>query len=178
VFIGSNLVYSLSILNQGPFAAPNVVLTNVLPPSVNLIAASLSQGTLATNGNTLVASLGSLAVSSSAQVNFTVRPQLAGSITNVASVSSGSQDPNLLNNTNAVVTTVLPLPLLSIRFLPPNLIRLAWPVELTNYVLQSQLLLGSTNQWSNVLTAPVILNGENTVTQTNSPASKFYRLRK
>ena len=54
VFIGSNLVYTLTITNSGPFAAPNVVLTNTLPSSVSLKSATTSQGTLATNSNPIL----------------------------------------------------------------------------------------------------------------------------
>jgi hypothetical protein len=177
VFVTSNLVYSITIVNQGPFAAANVMLTNVLPASVTLLNTTVSQGTWQANGNTVVASLGTIVNSASALVTFTVRPQATGAITNISIAVSESQDPNLVNSTLSTITTVLPLPLLSIRAVPIDKVRVSWPVELTNFLLQSQLSLG-TNTWSNVLTAPVIVGNENVVTETNTGPSKFYRLRK
>jgi len=178
VFVGSNLVYTIVVQNLGPFSAPNLVITNFLPGSVNLVGSLTTQGTLVTNGNNVVANVGTLTNNTSVSVTLTVKPQATGTITNLVSVASDSQDPNLANNFTTNLTTVLPLPLLSIRTVPVAKVRVSWPVELTNYLLQSRSFLGDTNAWSNVVTAPVIVGPENVVTETNSGPSRFYRLRK
>ena len=94
VIIGTNLVYTLLIVNNGAFAAPDVVFSNVLSPSVALKTWNSSQGTLTTNGNVLSGNLGSLNSGSSITITFTVTPQATGTITNIATVTSGYTDPS------------------------------------------------------------------------------------
>jgi hypothetical protein len=176
VFIGSNLTYVLTVTNLGSASAPNVRLTNTFAPSMVLKSASSSQGSLITNSSQVIAILGSLDVGNNATVMFGVIPQIAGNVTNVAFVTSGYPDPFASNNTAVNVTTVLPLPILSVSLLSQNQIRLSWPVALTNFSLESRtnLLLGG---WSSILTAPVISGNQRVVTQTNSGAASFYHLK-
>jgi large repetitive protein len=176
VFVGSNLTYTLTITNLGPTAVPNVTVTNTLPLSVVLKSASSSQGSLATNANRIVASLGSLNAGSVANVVLIVVPQTLGSITNVATVTSGFPDPAIANNSALLSTTVLPLPILSVSLLSSNQVRLSWPVSLTNFSLESRTNL-SLGGWANVITSPTISGNERVVIQTNTGTSSFYRLK-
>ena len=178
VFIGSNLVYTLTITNSGPFAAPNVVLTNTLPSSVSLKSATTSQGTLATNSNPILGNFNTVATNGSVTVTLVVGvPQSIGQITNIASVNSGYTDPVPGNNTVSTTTTVLPLPILSIQLQSASTVQLSWPVQLTNFGLQSKLSLLPSYLWTDVLTAPVISGNERLVVETNLAPAKFYRLK-
>jgi uncharacterized repeat protein (TIGR01451 family) len=58
VFIGSNLTYTITVANNGPFNAPNVRITNTLPASVTLKSAVTTQGTLSTNSNPITGTIG------------------------------------------------------------------------------------------------------------------------
>ncbi len=176
VFVTSNLVYSVHVVNNGPFFSPNAVISNALPPSVTLVAVNLSQGSLVTNGSSIIGNLGSLGIGNSANLILTVAPQTVGTITNVVLVSSDNTDPILTNNVATVTTTVLPLPLLSIRVSQADRIRVSWPAPLSNYTLQSKLILSASNVWSNVTTLPTVLSNENVVTETNNTPTRFYRL--
>jgi uncharacterized repeat protein (TIGR01451 family) len=178
VFIGSNLVYTFVIANNGPFAAPNVVLTNTLPASVTFKSATASQGTLNTSGNPITGSLGSIPNGGQVSVTITVVPQATGTITDTATVASDYPDPAPANNTASTTATVLPLPLLSIQLSPPNQIKVSWPVALTNFGLEFKSSLGAANSWSNDPTTPVISGPDNVVTETNNGATRFYRLKK
>ena len=177
VFVGSNLVYTIVIANNGPFNAPNVKLTNTLPSSVNLKSATTTQGSLATNGNPIIGALGTLANGGTVTVTLTVAPQMVGTITNTASAGSDYQDPAPANNTASTTTTVLPLPLLSIRWLPPNRVEVSWPVALSNYALQFKNTLATNGGWSSATSAPVISGNERVVTETNPGPRRFYRLK-
>jgi len=56
-----------------------------------------------------------------------------------------------------------------------NDIQLSWLAPSTGFVLQeADDLVGAT--WNNVVTAPVVANGRNTVTLTRPTVPKFYRL--
>jgi hypothetical protein len=176
IVVSNNLVYTIALANQGPQDAPNVQLTNTLPASVVLKAATTTQGTLTTNSNPILGSLGLLPNGGTAYITLTVAPQTAGLITNTVGAGSDYPDPAPTNNTATAVTTVLPLPILSIRFILPNLVRISWPAALSNYFsLQSRNAL-LTDSWAGVSNAPVISGNERVVTQTNSGAMKFYRL--
>jgi uncharacterized repeat protein (TIGR01451 family) len=177
VFIGSNLTFTITVGNSGPFTAPNVQLTNTLPASVTLKSAVTSQGTLSTNANPITGALGSVTNGTAVIVTLTVLPHSTGPISDTVSVTSDNPDLNSGNNIFTAVTTVLPLPLLTIGRATNDLLNISWPVALTNFALQAKDTL-STNAWSNVVTAPVISGNQNVVTETNSRASRFYRLKK
>jgi hypothetical protein len=175
VVVGSNLVYSILIANNGPFPAPTVMLTNFLPPSVSLRSAVTTQGSVG-GSSTVIASLGTIASGNSATVTLTVGPQSSGFITNTSVVISGYTDPVPTNNTAITTTFVLPLPLLTIRTIQSTNLRISWPVVLTNYILQSKTNLAFTNLWLDVSNAPTISGNENVVIETNTSAARFYRL--
>jgi hypothetical protein len=54
---------------------------------------------------------------------------------------------------------------------------LSWPGVFTNFALVSATNLGSTAVWAPVAPDPVVVNGQNTVTNPISGAQQFYRLR-
>ena len=177
VLVGSNLVYFIGITNNGPFVATNIIWSNLLPASVTLKTATVSHGTLNTNGNPIQGTISSLAIGAGAGVTLTVAPQAVGTITNSASASNLYTDPAISNNTVEVTTTVLPLPLLSIRTTSTNRLRLSWPLALSNYVLESKPTLGTNTSWSNVTNLPITVGDEKVVIETNNSPSRFYRLR-
>src|SRR5205807_9964336 len=74
VTVGSNLVYTIYVQNNGPDGAPSVMLSNYLPASVTLKSAYTAQGSFTTNGNIIIASLGTINSSSVGSVVLTVTP--------------------------------------------------------------------------------------------------------
>jgi uncharacterized repeat protein (TIGR01451 family) len=178
VSIGSNLLYTVTIFNNGPFTAPNVSVTNTLPATVLLQSVVAGAGwTLATNGNTILAGVSNLINGGSAALQINVIPQAIGNLVATASAGSDFPDPSPFDNTSTVTTTVEPLALLSIASLT-NQVKVAWPLALTNYVLESKDVLATNNFWSNVTAPSMISGGLKFVTETNSGAAKYYRLRK
>jgi uncharacterized repeat protein (TIGR01451 family) len=113
VTIGSNLVVSVAVTNSGPNSALNVSVNNALPAGASLLSSNVSQGSIVTQGSSLVASLGTIAPSSWATLNFTLVPSAQGQLTNTATVSAASADTNAANNVAQTITTVVkPLPLI------------------------------------------------------------------
>ncbi|HXR46379.1 MAG TPA: DUF11 domain-containing protein [Candidatus Limnocylindrales bacterium] len=104
------MTYGVTVTNLGPNAAPNVILTNTLPPGV--IPISLTNQS---NGSNFIYNLGTLTNGAFTNLLFTVEPTNAGTLTFSASVgSSGVQDANITNNTastNITVTNYLSGPL-------------------------------------------------------------------
>jgi hypothetical protein len=177
VFIGSNLVYTITVINSGPFDANNVRVTNYLPASVSIRSYNLSQGTVLNAGNPFSANFGTITVNGQAVLVLTVAPQSTGSISNYVTVSSDLSDFVTANNSTSVLTFVLPLPRLSISVLPAQKLQLSWPVELTNFVLQFNNAFPTNAYWSNHLTVPSILGNQRQVVDTNSSQTRFYRLK-
>ena len=176
VFIGSNLVYTIIVTNAGPITALNVHLTNTLPDSVFIKSATTTAGTLATNFNPVIGTLGDIANQSSAKIVLTVIPFASGTINNTASVGSDTIDPNLTNNSVTISTTVWPLPFLSITKLTSNdLVRVSWPAPLSSFTLQSSTNL-STNVWTLDTTSRSVSGTNISVIETNIGMEKFYRL--
>lgn len=177
VFIGSNLVYTIVVTNLGPVSAPNVILTNKLSSSVSLKAFTTSQGILNTGANPLTGFLGTIDNGASATVTLTVIPSAIGGITNVASVTSDLPDPNQGNNTTNTVTTVWPLPFLSITNLMNNgLLQISWPAPLSGFTLQFATDLTTNTAWTNDAAAKVVSGTNVSVTETNIWTSRFFRL--
>jgi len=154
------------------------MLTNTLPASVAFQSASTSQGALSVNGTMVVGSFGTVGIGAAVTNSILVTPQSFGTITNTATVTSGYTDPFPLNNSVILTTTVQPLPVLSARFASPNSVRLSWPVQLTNFVLEYKSALAPGALWSNDPATPVISGSEFIVIEPTTSVARFYRLKR
>lgn len=103
VLAGNSVSYTVTVGNAGPSAASGVVVDDPVP--AGLVAGSVSGDCAA-----LPCSLGTLnpGDSRSFVVTFGVPPDYAGAnpVANIASVSSGTTDPNMGNNVFSAYTTV------------------------------------------------------------------------
>ena len=107
VLASGNLMYTISVTNFGPSSASGVVVTDALPASVTFVSAS---GNGINSGGVVNWTLGTLANGAVSNVTVTVTAPASGSLTNVASVSTTTGDPNPTNNTSIpVITTVTPV---------------------------------------------------------------------
>jgi uncharacterized repeat protein (TIGR01451 family) len=117
VDLGSLLVYTLTVTNNGPSAATGVVLTDVLPAEMEFDAVTPSQGVCGFDRptRTLTCNLGDV-LPGPATVTLTVRASALGTFTASASVVRSEPDPDAGNDTAAATTTVQ-VPSLEVRFL-------------------------------------------------------------
>lgn len=108
VALGNNLTYTFTVSNLGPLSAPGVVLQGTLPPGVNAVSATASQGatTLAT-AQRVTATLGTLSSNASATVTITATPTVEGTHVASATVSSLIADSNLTNNTAVAASSTV-----------------------------------------------------------------------
>ncbi|HKC85761.1 MAG TPA: SBBP repeat-containing protein, partial [Blastocatellia bacterium] len=97
VMVGNDLIYTLTVTNNGPDDAAGVTLIDTLPSAVTLVSSSASQGSCGGTGP-VNCDLGDLAANAKATVTITVKPTAVGSITNRANVTSATQDLDLNNN--------------------------------------------------------------------------------
>ncbi|MEM7391614.1 MAG: DUF2341 domain-containing protein, partial [Verrucomicrobiota bacterium] len=103
----SNLIYTVTILNQGLSPASNVVVSDNLPSIVVFDTAVPAEDSFI-NG-VLTFDLGTLSngVSSNITIQVTADTSAASYFTNSASVTTTNAETNVANNTDSVLTTVL-----------------------------------------------------------------------
>lgn len=107
---GGIITYSVVVGNGGPDSAVNVVLTDAIPAHTTYVNAVPSQGTVMFDGTSVTASLGSIAAFESASVTLTVSVNndtpRGTIISNTASVTSDTSDPEMSDNTGTAQTAV------------------------------------------------------------------------
>jgi uncharacterized repeat protein (TIGR01451 family) len=117
------MTYGVTVTNAGPSTAPNVILTNTLPPGVISIFPTTNQAASSNIISTF--NLGTLANGGYTNLQFTVQPTNVTNLTFSASVgASGITDPNPTNNftsTNITVTNYLPGSLVAVTNSPPSI---------------------------------------------------------
>lgn len=178
VWVGSNLVYTLTLNNSGPHPSPWVTVSNTLPPELLLKSAFTTQGALNTNNNPVLVNITNLAKDMPVTIVFIGTPVATGWITNRATVTGPYADSTPANNLAAVGTLVRSVPLLSVRRPQPNRVRLAWPADLSDFALQFRPSADASHFWSNTPTVPVLSGEELVVTETNTEPLRLYRLKK
>jgi uncharacterized repeat protein (TIGR01451 family) len=103
---GRNMTYTLTVNNNGPHAASGVTVVDQLPPSVTFVSATPTQGTCGESSGTVTCNLGTIGMGGTATIDIVVNPTVAGTITNTASVSASTPDPNGNNNADSENTSV------------------------------------------------------------------------
>jgi len=111
--------YTITVSDLGLSNANGVTATAPLPPGVQFVSATSSQGKAPTDqGGVVSAGLGPIAAGSSANVTLVVKPTAVGSISLAASVAGNEFDPNLANNQTSVSASVLPSANLVVSLVP------------------------------------------------------------
>ena len=99
--------YTITVTNQGPGSASNVVIVDALPAGLTLDSATPTQGTCS-GTSTITCSAGMLA--NGATTTITIRTRVtasSGTITNSASVTAAEVDPNPANGSASAAATVV-----------------------------------------------------------------------
>jgi uncharacterized repeat protein (TIGR01451 family) len=105
VLTGDTVTYLVSISNQGPDSARNVVVSASVPSTATVASTSPE---CSVSGGTWQCTLLRLDAGESAtELHLEMQPQVAGSLVFSVSVVSNASDPYAANNTAAVTTSVL-----------------------------------------------------------------------
>jgi uncharacterized repeat protein (TIGR01451 family) len=105
---GQNLTYTIVVTNNGPGIATGVVMTDQLPKNAGFASATTTTGTCAAKPEraSVTCTLGDMASGTSATIKIVVKSPTKGPISNTASVTSTSTDPNSANNKDTETTRV------------------------------------------------------------------------
>lgn len=108
--VGGQISYNVVVTGGGPDTATGVVLTDPIPQHTTFVSASASQGTVNLDGTTLTANLGTINPFESASISLTVSINAdtprGTTISNTASATSDTHDPDTSNNSSTAFTAV------------------------------------------------------------------------
>lgn len=103
--VGSEVTYSIAVVNEGSSRAMRSTMIDELPPSVTLVSVGSSQGSCSMAAP-VVCELGTIEASQVADVTIVVRADEAGEVENTASISHQHSDPDPSDNSATTSTTV------------------------------------------------------------------------
>jgi uncharacterized repeat protein (TIGR01451 family) len=107
---GANITYTITVTNNGPSAAQGVMLTDVVPAGTTFVSFTAPAGwtpstPAAGSTGTVTATTPTLASGASALFTLVVNLKTNTLITNTATVSSSTSDPNAANNSATETTS-------------------------------------------------------------------------
>jgi uncharacterized repeat protein (TIGR01451 family) len=103
---GDPLTYTLTVTNNGPATATNVIVTDPLPSLVDYLSSSSTQGTCSEAGGTVTCLLGSMNSAATATISVVTITTAPGVASNTASVSADQTDPISTNNSSTQSETI------------------------------------------------------------------------
>lgn len=105
---GEPIIYTITVINNGPTTATGINVTDVLPPEVKfgqLIPNPSAPGNYTDADQTIRWTIGQLQPGETATLTFTAIPLKPGDVTNTATVTAAQPDANPENNTATVIVT-------------------------------------------------------------------------
>src|SRR5437867_8081191 len=102
VRVRSDFTYTIGVIT-GQSPAQGVSVSDVLPTGVTLLSVNSSKGSCQGTA-TVICNLGDLPAGDLETITLTVHTNATGNLTNNATLSTSSQDPNLVNNVASAVT--------------------------------------------------------------------------
>jgi uncharacterized repeat protein (TIGR01451 family) len=110
-FGGAPVTYTLAVTNNGPTAASSVTVTDVLPAGSGFVSATGTGWSCGFAAGTVTCTMPTLAVGPAAPITLTITAPLvthSSDVSNTATVSSATSDPDPGNNSSTTTIHVTP----------------------------------------------------------------------
>ena len=121
VSVGEELIYTVTVTNNGTIDSTGITLTDTLPDEVEFVSSSIAPSTQ--SNNTLTFEIDDLSSGESTTFEMAVTPTTTGTIANSASVMSNTFDPDATNDAIVLATTVTePAPDLAVTVEDPGFV--------------------------------------------------------
>jgi len=106
--VGTDVAYTITVSNAGPSDASSVTLSDTIPAQMSFVSMQQNSGPLfnCSGTTTVTCTIATLVPGASASFTLTVHVNSAGSISNTATISATTSDPNSGNNTSTVNTNL------------------------------------------------------------------------
>lgn len=104
---GQVFTVTVTVTNLGPNQARSGVITNLIPPSVELLTAKLNAGVVTVQDAAIVGQLEPMPEGGSAVLTWTGRAETPGAYTNRVTVRSGEIEPTPKDNASSLVIRVI-----------------------------------------------------------------------
>jgi large repetitive protein len=101
-----NVAFEISVVNRGPNNADSVVLTDVLPANARFVSVKATDGakcTYASATRTITCTLSQVRTDRKFVVTINTRQSTRSTVTNTASVTSTTSDPQPGNNASTTI---------------------------------------------------------------------------
>ena len=130
------VTWTITVINNGPSKAENVVVNDIIPNGLELISANATRGTY----NNGVWTIGDLSADGTATLTLITKTNVTGNITNKVNVTTTSNDTNESNNKDNATVEVLPIISIDLGItkvanvtdvVPGDSV--TWTITLTNY---------------------------------------------
>ena len=92
--VGSNVTFTLTVVNYGPSGSTNVLVSDSMPTGFTLVSSNGNPGSVTRSGSTVIWNIGTLATNAGGQATLTMQANNAGSYVNSALVTATTPDPN------------------------------------------------------------------------------------
>ncbi len=107
VNVGSTFTYTVTVRNEGPDPATNLMMTDTLPAGVAFVSGTSTRGNCAQNMGTITCTVASLPVSATLVLTANVVALQTGTLSNTARAQADELDAFPLNNSDTETTMIV-----------------------------------------------------------------------
>jgi uncharacterized repeat protein (TIGR01451 family) len=177
---GTNVVYTLTVTNEGPSIVSGLTVSDPLPASLNYISSSSTLGTCSFRGGVVTCNAGILTNNFAFTVTITGNSSASGDVLNTATMNFVEGNLNSQDNTASaeVVYLINSQRTLGIqRLTAPPAIVLSWPSSAVSFLLEYSTNLASPTNWLTNTAVQTVIGGQIYVTNTTAGPSTFFQLK-
>jgi uncharacterized repeat protein (TIGR01451 family) len=177
---GTNVVYTLTVTNEGPSLVSGLTVSDPLPASLNYISSSSTLGTCSFGGGVVTCNAGLLTNHVGFTITVTANSASSGDFTNTASLSFVEGNLNPQDNTASAEVVYLTNPQRILGFqrqtAPPAIV-LSWPSSAVSFLLEYSTNLASPTNWLTNTSVQTVIGGQIYVTNSTAGPSTFFQLK-